>query len=224
VTRPNFKTAVVDLFCQATPQNSGIELGALLIECPNQECKAQMFSVTAHHGPVVEQPHRGTSQVHPDRDRKVGIGAFTFLPTTAQPLSKHVPPGVLADYDEAYLISTLSPKASATLARRALQGMVRDFFGVRGRRTLHDELVEIEPKCDPDLYRAMMGVKSVGNIGAHPGRDASLIVDVEPGEPETLLDLIHLLDQEWYVARAERQARIASVQQLAASKKVQKAD
>jgi hypothetical protein len=45
-----------------------------------------------------------------------------------------------------------------------------------------------------------------------------LIVGVEPGEPETLLDLIHLLDREWYVARAERKSRIAKVQALSASK------
>lgn len=87
-----------------------------------------------------------------------------------------------------------------------------------GLRTLHSELVAVEDKCDPDLYAAMMAVKSIGNIGAHPEQDISLIVEVEPGEPKTLLDLIHLLDREWYVARAERASRIAKVQALGASK------
>ncbi|WCM86664.1 hypothetical protein [Acidovorax sp. NCPPB 3576] len=68
----------------------------------------------------------------------------------------------------------------------------------------------------------MMAVKSVGNIGAHPEQDVNLIVDVDPGEAETLLQLIHLLDIEWYVAKAEKQARIAKVMQLAASKDVAK--
>ncbi len=148
----------------------------------------------------------------------VGIGSFTFLPTTASPLSQYVPASVLEDYNEAYLISKLSPKASATLARRALQGMVRDYFQVFGLRTLHSELVAIEGRCDQDLYAAMMAVKSIGNIGAHPEQDISLIVEVEPGEPKILLDLIHLLDHEWYVARAERESRIAKVQALSASK------
>ncbi len=48
----------------------------------------------------------------------------------------------------------------------------------------------------------MMAVKSVGNIGAHLEQDVNLIVDVDPGEAETLLQLIHLLDIEWYVAKA----------------------
>jgi hypothetical protein len=124
----------------------------------------------------------------------------------------------MSDYNEAYLIARLSPKASATLARRALQGMVRNFFQVVGKRTLHAELEAIKDKCDPSLYDAMMAVKSVGNIGAHPDQDISLIVEVEPGEAETLLQLIHLLDREWYVARADRLDRIAKMNQLAASK------
>ncbi|KRC11502.1 hypothetical protein ASE11_19025 [Hydrogenophaga sp. Root209] len=148
----------------------------------------------------------------------VGIGKFTFLPTTANPLSKHAPEQVKEDYNEAFLISTLSPKASATLARRALQGMVRDFFNVRDKKTLHQELEAIKDKCDSALYDAMMGVKSIGNIGAHPEQNVNLIVDVEPGEPEALLQLIHLLDREWYVDRADRLARIEKMKALASGK------
>lgn len=133
-------------------------------------------------------------------------------------MSAHVPPSVVEDYSEAYLIRSLSPKASATLARRALQGMVRDYWGV-SKSTLAAELLSIKEQCDHDLYEAMMGLKSVGNIGAHPERDISVIVEIEPGEPQQLLDLIHLLDQEWYVARAAKRARLNSVKQLAESKR-----
>lgn len=92
--------------------------------------------------------------------------------------------------------------------------MVRDFFSLPKLPTLHSELQAIKEKCDPDLFAAILAVKSVGNIGAHPERDVSLMVDVEPDEPETLLQLIHLLDQEWYVARAERQRRIDKMKEL----------
>ena len=61
------------------------------------------------------------------------------------------------------------------MARRALQGMVRDFFQVFGLRTLNLELGAIKDRCDQDLYAAMMAVKSIGNIGAHPEQDISLI-------------------------------------------------
>ncbi|MGJ7486912.1 DUF4145 domain-containing protein [Variovorax sp. LT2P21] len=208
----------MDLLCDATEKAQAIQLKATLIECPSQSCKAQSLELRLRFGEN-KRDDRGYTRVHPELSRKVGVGDLRILPTTPQPLSSHVPAHVLNDYDEAYLIAGLSPKASATLARRALQGMVRDFFTLPKLKTLHQELEAIKDKCDPDLYAAMMDVKSVGNIGAHPEQDVSLIVDVEPGEPETLLKLIHLLDREWYVARADKQARIANVRLLAAAKK-----
>lgn len=95
--------------------------------------------------------------------------------------------------------------------------MIRDFWGI-SKAKLHDELLAIKDRCDADLYGAMMAVKSVGNIGAHPERDISLIVDIEDGEAQQLLDVIHLLDQEWYVARAKRDERIAKMTALGANK------
>jgi hypothetical protein len=204
----------MDLYCTATGEHDGVEIHATLIECPNPDCRSQSLKVRTNRA----SKQVGSKYLTGRPNEPVGIGTFTFLPTTATPLSPHVPNHVIEDYNEAYLIASLSPKASATLARRALQGMARDFFQVKGLRTLHQELQAIEDRCDPDLYAAMMAVKSIGNIGAHPDQDINLIVEVEPGEPQTLLDLIHLLDREWYVARAERAARIAKMQALGASK------
>lgn len=199
--------------CTATPQSKAIELLGHLIECPNTLCKAQSFQVVVNHATM-----NGNNAYVERSGAPLGIGGFTFAPTTAKPLSPHVPAQVAEDYNEAYLIKSLSPKASATLARRALQGMVRDFFQVTDKRTLHAELEAIKNQCDDELYAAMMAVKSIGNIGAHPEKDANLMVDVEPGEAETLLDLIHLLDHEWYVSRAQKAARIAKVRALSEQK------
>lgn len=214
ITETNVCEKSIVLDCSATAIGKAIKLDGVLIECPNTSCKAQKFSVSVSHG---QANSNGTLLIN--KGDPVGIGNFTFIPTTSQPLSQHVPPQVAEDYNEAYLIKELSPKASATLARRALQGMVRDFFQIHNKGSLHAELEAIEDKCDAALYAAMMAVKSVGNIGAHPEKDASLMVDVEPDEAETLLDLIHLLDQEWYLARAERAARIAKMQALGTNKK-----
>ncbi|WP_157405896.1 DUF4145 domain-containing protein [Acidovorax sp. CF316] len=204
----------------ASPDDSGVAVGGVLIDCPNRSCRAQFFKVTVHRATRDKQ---NPSYPDVDRTRQVGVGEFTFLPTCAQPLSAGVPKHVGEDYNEAYLIASLSPKASATLARRALQGMVRDFFSVTGKKTLHAELEAIQDRCDSDLYDAMTAVKSIGNIGAHPEQNVSLIVDVEPGEAETLLKLIHLLDREWYVARADKASRIAKMKELGVSKAIPKA-
>lgn len=204
-----------DLWCRVTPTESGIRVGMLLIECPNTECQAQYLQITTSRGSI-RRPRAAQDYVEPEAP--VGLGAVVFLPTTPQPLSKYVPAAVQGDFQEAYLIREFSPKASATLARRALQGMVRDFFNVR-KPTLHEELQAIKDRCDHELFDAMMGVKSVGNIGAHPEKDINLIVDIEPGEAQALLDLLHVLDQEWYVARAQRAERIAKVRQLGVDKR-----
>ena len=210
ITGPNIVHTKQAVICGATKRDMGIQLSSTLIECPNQECHAQSFKVSVHYCVFARNSDGCPRNMNADNDRPVGVGKFTFSPATAEPLSKYVPANVLEDYNEAYLISSLSPKASATLSRRALQGMVRDFFKVR-KRTLHMEIVAIEHRCNPALFKAMMGLKSIGNIGAHPEHDTSLIVEVEPDEPSALLKLIHLLDREWYVARADSEARIANV-------------
>lgn len=88
--------------------------------------------------------------------------------------------------------------------------MVRDYWGISKGR-LADELKAIESKCDGDLYTALMSLKGIGNIGAHPERDINLVVDVAPGEVDELLELLRMLDAEWYVARESRKQRLATV-------------
>lgn len=191
-----------------------IHLTAMLMKCPNGKCGALEFLVRASHHATRGESYDRTVGA---RIGPVGIGSFQFEPTTAQPLSSDVPEGVQEDYREACLIGSLSPKAAATLARRALQGMIRDFWGI-SKGTLAAELKAIESQCDPELYAAMMARKSVGNIGAHPEKDVNTIIDIEPDEARQLIDLIHLLDGDWYRARAARKARIHAVTSLAAQK------
>lgn len=197
----------------------GVHLDAVLIKCPNPDCGELDFEVNAYLGKPSFDRYKGEFKVL--GSRPAGVGSFRFLPTTAQPLSKHTPAAVQADYEEACLITNLSPKSSATLARRALQGMIRDFWGI-AKGTLADELKAIEDKCDPQLYKAMMALKSVGNIGAHPERDVNVIIDIDADEAAQLLELVHLLDGEWYVARAARQSRIQAVTALGAAKHLAK--
>lgn len=186
-----------------------------LIRCPNSSCGQYALTVGLHQLSQAKQKPIGYG-VQGNSSRP--IATHTFLPDVAAPLSEHVPGSVREDYSEAYKIRELSPKASATLSRRALQGMIRDFWQVKGR-TLADELSAIEDRCDADLYAAMMALKSVGNIGAHPEKDISVIVDIESGEAEQLLDLLVLLDEEWYLARAATAERIAALKLLGAEKK-----
>ncbi len=134
--------------------SEGFVLGYELRRCPNKECKSSDLSVSVYHA-VINEVVSGPPRVTGNVKSPAGVGRFQFLPTTVNPLSKSVPVVVADDYREAYLIRSLSPKASAAPARRALQGMIRDFHGVV-RDTLHQEIEAIKEKCDSDLYEAMM--------------------------------------------------------------------
>lgn len=198
-----------EMATQFSADDRVVGIDMVLLQCPGKDCGAPYVATRAQWGSY----HRAHGYSKFRAETKIGTGEFVFAPATAAPLSAHVPRPVRDDYNEAYLIRTMSPKASATLSRRALQGMIRDRWGVT-RHRLHDEILAIREHCDSDLYDAMMALKSIGNIGAHPEMDAAVIVDIQEGEAEELLKLLKLLDNEWYVARAKRLATIQAVKSL----------
>jgi hypothetical protein len=130
------------------------------------------------------------------------------------------------DYHEACLIRDLSPKAAATLIRRCLQGMIREFAGI-SKATLYAEIAALRQAVDegtadrsisPESVDAIDHVRGIGNIGAHMEKDINLIVDVEPGEAQTLIELVELLFEEWYVARHVRTERLERIATMARTK------
>lgn len=132
----------------------------------------------------------------------------------ARPLGKYVPAGIVADYTEACLIETLSPKASATLSRRAVQQIARDFFGIVAKKLI-DEINQLEAHLPSDTWRAVKKLVEVANLGAHPQEDINVIIDVGAEEAAALIRLVELLIEETYDRRADRQKRLAEVQAIA---------
>lgn len=214
----NFKHANTDIVVSTATKTEAVRLTHTVIKCPNTKCARFTIDVDAGFFPFQEVSHYG--KAIPDGSkaiRPIGPGSFRFEPRVGRPLSSLVPVSCKGDYEEACLIKDLSPKAAATLCRRALQGMIRDFWKI-SKSTLAAELKAIEGQCDPALYMALMSLKAIGNIGAHPERDIDLIVDVDSGEVEELLELLKMLDLEWYVARHARAQRLASIAAIGASK------
>ncbi len=150
-----------------------------------------------------------------------GSKVLRLIPSNQKDRAKaypgYIPQPILNDYQEACSIADLSPKASATLARRCLQGMIRDFWGVSGK-SLHHEILAIEDKVDPVVWEAILDVKSIGNIGAHMEKDINLIVDVSAEEADLLIEMIEMLLDDWYVARHEKQQKLQRIKEVAAEK------
>ena len=56
--------------------------------------------------------------------------------SSAKQFPTYIPLSIREDYEEACAIVSLSPKASATLSRRCLQGMIRDFWNIKKTTSL----------------------------------------------------------------------------------------
>lgn len=149
----------------------------------------------------------------------------------ARPLPDFIPQAIAEDYKEACRIRDLSPKASATLIRRCLQGMIRDFCRIT-KNTLNQEIQTLREMVDDgtapkgvseESVEAIDRIRGIGNIGAHMERDINLIITVDADEAQLLIELTEMLFDEWYIERAKREARLAALKKVADSKKDLKA-
>ncbi|WP_126172850.1 DUF4145 domain-containing protein [Altericroceibacterium xinjiangense] len=196
-------------------KGKSIEVTCGVVRCANENCNRLTVDVVAHPGAYGEFGYRSTGDQI--------FGQRVYPKTCGKPFPEGVPAAMLADYNEAWLIVDLSPKSSATLARRCLQAMIRDFCKIR-ERTLYQEIEKLEQKLqvdelpkgvEPETIAAMRVLKDKGNIGAHMTEVNGVIVDVEPQEAEQLLGLIEMLFTDWYVARHKRQQSLAAIEAMA---------
>jgi hypothetical protein len=180
------------------------------ITCPNDDCKEYTISSLLYKA---TKDRIGNNQVTETR-----LMDWRMKPnSSAKPFPDYIPNVIISDYNEACLIRDLSPKASATLSRRCLQGIIRDYFSVVEKRLI-DEINAIKDKMDPLTWGAIDAVRKIGNIGAHMEKDIDLIIDVEPEEAQLLIGLIEILLKDLYITRHERQKHLENIIGVAAQK------
>lgn len=152
-----------------------VGFGINAITCPNKECRKLILTA------------RLTGVFH-SRPSSVVVQSWNLLPESeAKVLPDYIPEAIKEDYYEACHIRDLSPKTSATLARRCLQGMIRDFHGI-SKATLFDEIKELEEKVEQDVWESIDAVRQVGNIGAHMKKKTLMLsLTLSPRRPSFLL-------------------------------------
>ncbi len=126
-----------------------------------------------------------------------------YFESSAKQFPTYIPLSIREDYEEACAIVSLSPKASATLSRRCLQGMIRDFWNIK-ENNLSKAITALQDKIPAQQWRVLDGVRRIGNIGAHMEKDINIIVDIDPNEANKLIKLIELLLDQWYINRHEQ--------------------
>jgi hypothetical protein len=208
---------------EVTPLDTGdVGVEILAIGCLNTNCKKLTLDVSLCRW--LDRPGDTLSSA---------TKSWRLVPeSSAIPQPDYIPDPITESYYEACRIRDLSAKASATLSRRCLQGMIRDFCKIK-KGTLNAEIKELRTQVDQgkappgvtlESVEAIDQVRSIGNIGAHMEQDINLIVDVDPGEAQALIELIELLFDEWYVARHQRQKKLAHIEAIAAEKKAKIAE
>jgi hypothetical protein len=171
--------------------------------CPNRLCSAMHASVVMHG---LDRDPAGRVRA---TDRP--LRAWELLPgPEGRRLPPVVPEAIALEFSQASRILEISEPAAATLARRCLQALIRDFWNVK-KGFLSDELNAIRGQIDPEVWEAIETVRDTGNIGKHFEKGANLVVDADPNEPAVLLRLIEYLVEEWYLARHRRQQRLAAI-------------
>jgi len=160
-------TTVFDL---SNKYNNKVGLTSLIITCPNEECKE--ISIKSF---LYKSANPDNRYQYAEPEFQTYIHQWTLLPASyAKPYPDYIPQAILTDYKEACAISDLSPKASATLARRCLQGMIRDYWNVVDK-TLFKEINQLEEKVSYQVWEALNAIREIGNIGAHMQEDINII-------------------------------------------------
>ena len=191
-------------------KDHGYALGNFKVRiCPNPECRKLSINAAFYHK---DEEYQDYTQLY----------EWQLIPeANAKPFPDFIPQQLRDDYFEACLIKDKSAKASATLSRRCLQGIIRDFWGIK-ERTLFKEIAALEDKVDATTWEAIDSVRKVGNIGAHMEVDVNIIIDVEPEEAELLIWLIETLFEEWYIDKHTREEKMKRITAIAAQKSAQK--
>lgn len=130
--------------------------------------------------------------------------------SSVRPVDLAVPSPYRHDFEEAVLVLSDSPKASAALSRRCLQAILRDKAKTKGKE-LFDQIEEvIESNAIPSyIVDSLHAVRNIGNIAAHSMKSTNTgeVLDVEPGEAEWNLDVLESLFDFYFVGPEKTQQR-----------------
>lgn len=175
-----------------------------LKRCTNSECKKTTISVEG----------RGA-------DTK-GLQLIINPLGPARSFPDYIPKSILQDYREACAIVDLSPKASGTLSRRCLQSIIRDYWDIKNKNTLFDEIQAVKPKVSSEVWEAMDHLRKLGNIGAHSEKNINVIVDITSEEAKILIKFIEYLIEISYIERYKTQQIFHSIGEISQQKQSEK--
>lgn len=121
-----------------------------------------------------------------------------------QDFPEYVPEPIRKDYEEAALIAELSPKASAALVRRCVQGLIIDKWPETKKfdRLYYQINFLKPPSISAQEQKTLHAIRKIGNVGAHmkdPGVIAEQDSPINPDDAANLIKLLEFLIKAWYI-------------------------
>lgn len=183
-TRPNLDVAKI--------QGPTETLGAISAACP--QCGKVVLTIGPGHW----------DESKPNPPFKFDEQYIVWPLQATRPVPPEVPDHIAADYKEAAITLSFSPKASAALSRRCLEIVLVEAGGAK-EYLLSKKIDEVMPTLPSYIAESIDGIRNIGNLAAHPTKDQTtgIIVDVEPGEAEWNLDVLDMLFDHYYVKPAQ---------------------
>jgi hypothetical protein len=226
IMNPKFHSGVDRLDLRNNSEGP-IALKSDAITCSNDECRRTSIAVS-----MIELGGSWENKTIFIPSEPTVLWTKRLAPESyAKALPDYIPKPLRDDYAEACAIRDLSPKASATISRRCLQGMIRDFCGIAKSRLVDEITMLSEAVSNGSAPRGVSGdsidaidaLRGIGNIGAHMEKDINAIVEVDANEAQLMIELLETLFDDWYVARSKREQRFKSILAAAQEKKDAKA-
>lgn len=176
-----------------------------------------MFTLTSHYCPSCSGKIIWLNTVeltsHPTQnylDSKVIETALLFPKAIRVSLPAGTPPNLAEEYRQATQVLGISPMACAALARRSLQNLIRTQEQIT-RPSLQAEIAALIAlgKLPSYLAADLDAIRVIGNFAAHPLKDmtSGAIMEVEPGEAEWTLEVLHELLLFYFEGQPQSRAR-----------------
>jgi hypothetical protein len=172
----------------------------LEVLCPNPECQETSIYYTKY---VVEKH----GSVAKESEMLFPHGVYKHYPD-------YVPEPIRRDYEEAAIISQLSPKASAALIRRALQGIIKHKWPHLKNKKLYDQINSLEGVIKTHEFAALHGIRKIGNVSVHmenPGVIADQDSPITTSDAEKLIELLEYLIKVWIIEVEESKALMSGI-------------
>ena len=99
--------------------------------------------------------------------------------------------------------------------------MIHDFWDIH-EKNLNAEITKLQDRIPPSMWKALNGIREIGNIGAHMEQDVNLIVEIDIAEAKKLQKLIELLFDKWYIARHDEEELYNDISDISDKKQTER--